>query len=91
MHVLELNEVVSQSGEISLRATCQPAFACLAGLRAQTCAFVHACEQYYQLADVVAMGTNAAVMQRVSRRDADRLYYYTVSKIMGDFKFSVTE
>lgn len=49
------------------------------------------CVQYYQLADVVAMGTDAAVMQSVSHRDMDRLYYYTVSKIIGYLKFSVTE
>lgn len=76
VHISELNQLVSQSGGISLRAAC---------LRSSVR------EQYYQLADVVATATDAAVMQRASRRDTDRLYYYTVSKIMGYLKFSVTE
>lgn len=71
MHILERNEPLSQSGEISFAS--------------------RLCEQRYQLADVVAAATDAAVMQRASRRDPDRLYYYTVSKIMGYLKFSVTE
>lgn len=33
---------------------------------------------------VVAMGTDAVLMQSVSHRDMDRLYYYRVSKITGD-------
>lgn len=84
MHILELNELVSQSGEISLRAACLRSSVCVC-----VCMYEH--EQYYQLADVVATATDAAVMQRASRRDPDRLYYYTVSKIMGYLKFSVTE
>lgn len=50
----------------------------------QSCVCVCNCNISIQTAaDVVAMGTDAAVMQSASHRDMGRLYYYTVSKIIG--------